>query len=99
MFVMFNKTLYLTVAGFLHVHGDTASFYNMLSVCFCVCPDAHIDVCVCLYAGVFMPLLRVYLVLGVEVGDFQCGHGSRHGLHGCEDVLEDAFCKGPPLLF
>lgn len=40
----------------------------------------------------------VYLVLGVEVGDSESGHGSRHGLHGTEDVLEDAFGKGPPLL-
>lgn len=42
--------------------------------------------------------LGVDLVLGVEVGYFENGHGSCHGLHGCENVLEDAFGKAPPLL-
>lgn len=42
--------------------------------------------------------MRVYLVLWVGVGDFECGHGSRHGLHSGENVLEDAFGKGLPLL-
>lgn len=39
-----------------------------------------------------------YLVLWVGVGDFECGHGSRHGLHGSENILKDAFGEGPPLL-
>lgn len=43
--------------------------------------------------------MRVYLVLWVGVRDFECGHSSCHGLHGCEDVLKDAFGKGPPFLF
>lgn len=40
----------------------------------------------------------MYLVLWVGVGDSEHGHGSRHGLHGCEDVLKDAFGEGFPLL-
>lgn len=43
--------------------------------------------------------LCVYLVLWVGVGDFERGHGSSHGLNGCEDVLKDAFGEGPPLFF
>lgn len=39
-----------------------------------------------------------YLVLWVGVGDFERGHGSRHGFHGREDVLKDAFGEGLPLL-
>lgn len=42
--------------------------------------------------------VRAYLVLRVGVGDFECGHGSYHGLYGCKDVLEDAFGEGLPLL-
>lgn len=39
-----------------------------------------------------------YLVLWVRVGDFERGHGCRHGFHGREDVLKDAFGEGLPLL-
>lgn len=38
------------------------------------------------------------LVLRVGVGDFQRGHGPRHGLHGGEDVLVDALGEAPPVL-
>lgn len=43
-------------------------------------------------------MFAFYLVLWVGVGDFEGAHGSRHGLHGREDVLEDAFGEGLPLL-
>lgn len=38
------------------------------------------------------------LVLRVGVGDFEHGHGPRHGLHGGEDVLVDALGEALPVL-
>lgn len=38
------------------------------------------------------------LVLWVGVGDFECSHGARHGLHGGEDVLIDALGEALPVL-
>lgn len=38
------------------------------------------------------------LILRVGVGDFERGHGPRHGLHGGEDVLVDALGEALPVL-
>lgn len=38
------------------------------------------------------------LVLRVGVGDFERGHGPRHGLHGGEDVLVDALGEALPVI-
>lgn len=39
-----------------------------------------------------------HLILRVGVGDFECGHGSCHGLHGGEDVLVNALGEALPVL-
>lgn len=38
-----------------------------------------------------------HLVVGVIVGDFECGHCTGHGLNGSENVLEDQLCEGPAI--
>lgn len=53
--------------------------------------------CVCVARSCWCVFVS-YLVLWVGVGDFERGHGCRHGFHGCEDVLKDAFGEGLPLL-
>lgn len=42
--------------------------------------------------------MHPHLILRVGVGDFECSHGSRHGLHGGEDVLVNALGKALPVL-
>lgn len=56
--------------------------------------------CVCVYGGegADSDVCVSNLVLRVGEGDFQRGHGPRHGLHGGEDVLVDALGEAPPVL-